>query len=238
MLSSFDVRVLSVATCGDILTVRLSRPPGFEFKPAQWLRLTVPGVRDDTRTFTIASAPADDWLEITTRRSVSEFKVALAALEHDSQVSIAGPGGRLRLPDGAQAVAFVVGGVGITPVRSILRDAVGRGQVFDDAVVIYGNRDPECVPYSSELEALDAWGVRVAHIYESAPASWSGPRGFISADLVRSLVDPHDGRPFVVAGPPAMVDAMIKVLDELEIEPARRIVESFGSVGQATTQNG
>ncbi|NTW97873.1 MAG: hypothetical protein HGB28_04910, partial [Oscillochloris sp.] len=53
----------------------------------------------------------------------------------------------------ATRVAFLVGGVGITPARSMLREAVSVGRVFDDVLLVYGNRDATCIPYHEELLA-------------------------------------------------------------------------------------
>ncbi len=50
-----------------------------------------------------------------------------------------GPAGRLILPAGARRVTFLVGGVGVTPVRSMLRDAAHRAEPWEDAAVFYGN---------------------------------------------------------------------------------------------------
>jgi len=228
---NYNVQVESAEVCGEIETLKLSRPAEFDFEAGQWLRLTLDTADGEaTRTFTIASAPADEWLEITTRLSGSVFKNALAALRPRDPVSLAGPGGRLHLPQDADSMVFLAGGVGITPVRSMLRDAVGRGRVFADALVIYGNRDPSCVAYARELEAMAPMGVRLVNVYEEAPESWSGARGFITQQAVRAVVDVDDGRPFFVTGPPVMVEAMQRVLDELAVDRSRRTVESFSSV--------
>ena len=233
MIRNHDSRLLSTAPCGtDVATFRFERPEGYEYRAGQWLRLTLQTAEGpETKTFTHSSAPADPELEITTRLSGSPFKQALAGLAEGDPVTIAGPGGRLTLPEGESRIAFLVGGVGVTPARSLLRDADQRGLRFDDALVIFGNRDESCAPYLEELAALGNLGVRVVPVYESAGPGWAGERGFVTAEMVRRHVDPADGRPFVVAGPPVMVEAMEAVLDELGIDNTRRIIERFGASG-------
>lgn len=223
--------LLDRTLCGnDVVMMRFERPEDFVFIPGQWLRLTVETVEGkQTKTFTIASARDDDWLEIATRISGSTFKQALERLRPGERVGLTGPGGRMSLPDGIRRAAFLVGGVGVTPARSMLRDATRRGRAFEDVLVLYGNRDARCAPYLDELEAMKAAGVRVVPVYERADADWSGERGFITADMVRRYLDPGDGRPFIVAGPPAMVAAIKGVLDELEVAEERRRVEWFGA---------
>lgn len=231
MASKYRAQVLTLELCGDIATLRVSRPEGFAFAPGQWVRLGVqtPGGPAE-RTLSLASAPRDQWLEVTTRLSESGFKQAFARLTGGDEVTVSGPGGRVRLDPHAATMAFLVGGVGITPARSYLRDAVQAGHAFEDAVVFYGNRDPECVAYAQELDSMRGSGVRVIDVYEHAPEQWPGARGLIDAPLVRANLPADDGRTFFVAGPPLMVTAMEKVLDEVGVEQSRRIVERFGPV--------
>ena len=145
---------------------------------------------------------------------------------------MSGPGGRLVLPPELDRVAFLVGGVGITPVRSMLRDAQAAGRTFDDALLLYGNRDDSCVPFEAEFLGMADMGVRMVLCFEHPPADWTGERGFITAEMVGRYLDLEaDQRPFVVAGPPVMVQAMERVLDDLAIPAARRMVERFGSAG-------
>jgi ferredoxin-NADP reductase len=226
----YDVRFLERFECGsDIETLRFERPEGYSFSPGQWFTLRLE--TDDgphTETFSHCSAPSDGYLELTTRISGSAFKRALAQLARGTIAHIAGPGGHLSLPDGIARVAFLIGGVGITPIRSILRDAAARGRTFEDALLLYGNRDDSCVPFLGELESMGAIGVRVVACYERPPSGWAGESGLITAETVRRCLPADDGRPYVVTGPPAMVSAMERVLDDLSVPAPQRVIERFG----------
>jgi ferredoxin-NADP reductase len=231
MVSRYDVEFLGKETCGaDVLSARFSRPPGFSFDAGQWMLLTLfSGDERLAETFTICSAPSDDYLEITTRLSGSAYKTALCALIRGNPAVVTGPSGRLALPRDAPRVAFMVGGVGITPVRSMLRDAVASGREFEDALLLYANHDSTCVPFATELAEMSGSGVRTVLCYERPPEGWGGESGLITADMVRRLLPPEgDERPFIVAGPPKMVESMERVLDELAVPVERRLVEHFG----------
>jgi ferredoxin-NADP reductase len=232
MAGGYEVAFLGVERCGtDIWSLRLERPGGYEFEAGQWFRLTLQTTDGPVaETFSHCSAPSDPYLELTTRRSGSPFKQALEGLSPGDRVRIAGPGGRLRVADDVGRVAFLIGGIGITPVRGILRDAASRNRHFDDALLLYGNRDETCVPFIGELSKLGGIGVRVVVAYEHPPLEWTGETGFITAEMVRRHMGADDGRPFVVAGPPAMVSAMEAVLDGLGVPAGRRMVERFTSV--------
>lgn len=231
MAGRYDVSFLARELCGtDVVTVRLSRPDGYDFRPGQWFTLSLDTETGPvTETFSHCSAPQDDYLEMTTRMSGSAYKNALGALTPGAMVRIAGPGGRLRLPEDADKVTFLVGGVGITPVRCMLRDARNRGRVFADALLLYGNRDDSCVPFREEFESMADMGVRTVICFEEPPAGWQGESGFITADTVRRHTHTaEEDRPYVIAGPPAMVAAMERVLDDLGVPVDRRLIERFG----------
>jgi len=231
MSGGYEVAYLMRDECGaDIVTVRFEKPEGYTFKPGQWFTLRLDTEQGPvTRTFSHSSAPSDPFIELTTRASGTPFKHALMGLEPGQNVHLNGPGGRLSVGDDVERVAFLVGGVGITPVRSILRDACARGRRFDDALLLYGNRDESCVPFLGEFEAMGDIGVRTVIVYERPSEGWTGEAGFITAETVRRHLDLSDGRPFVVTGPPVMVYAMERVLDELEIAVERRRVERFSA---------
>lgn len=230
MSSGAEVRLLEKHVCDDLLVVRLSKPADYRFKAGQWFRLSLdPPEGNDVRTFSHASTPQDPHIEFATRISDSAFKQSLARLEPGATLRLVGPGGRLSLPEPADRAVFLVGGVGITPVRSLLRNSVQSGRRFEDAVVIYGNRSAECVAYADELAEMSTAGVRTVMVYEAPEPGWPGASGFITAGIVRHVVPDVGGRPFVVAGPPVMVSVMTTVLDDLGVPPERRTIEAFGA---------
>lgn len=231
MPTRYQVEFLGKQSCDEsVVTLRFSRPEGYSFRAGQWFRLFLQTADGElAETFSQCAAPGDEELEMTTRLSGSAFKIALAALERGAVMSISAPGGRLAIPEGARRVCFLVGGVGITPVHSMLRDAQQGGRTFDDALLFYGNRDERCAPFAGEFQSMAAIGVRTVLCFEHASESWKGERGFITVETVARHLDPRDGRPFLVAGPPVMVEVMQRILDELGVPESDRIVEHFGA---------
>lgn len=232
MTASFHVPIIAHERCGeDIITLRLKRPEEYEFRAGQWFRLVLQTPEgDEARTFSHASAPADPWLELTTRLSASAFKQTLAGLVLGDLVTVGPPGGRFSLPQDADALTFLVGGVGITPVRSMLRDAMQAGRTFADALVIFGNRDASCEPYVNEMLSMKSSGVRVVRVLERPGPDWRGESGLVNAELLGRHGALGGSRSFVVAGPPVMVEAMLGVLDEVGVERDSVRFESFGKL--------
>ncbi len=228
MGQGFRVGLLSSERCGsDILTCRFARPEAYDFTPGQHAMLTLATSEGlQAKPFSLAAAPHDDYVEFTTRLSDSAFKRSLSALEVGDEATISAARGRFVLPEGVRSAIFLAGGIGITPMRSILRDAVQR-KTGMNAVLFFGNRDETCIPYREEFDAMEPQGVKVVHVLERPQEDWPGPRGYITSDLVREIVDPAKWELFVVAGPPVMVEVMQRILDELEVDPGRLMVERF-----------
>lgn len=227
----YDVAFLESSECAPgYATFRFEKPAGYDFVPGQYFSLTL-STRDGEQTerFTQSDAPRDPWMELTTRMTGSAFKDALAALRQGDHVEVRGPLGTLTLPHGETRLAFLAGGVGVTPARSIIRDTVQRRSSLV-VTLFYGNQVESCIPFRDEFDAYASENPDIDIVYVMAEPGpgWKGERGFITAELVRRRVDPSEGWFWMSSGPPAMLKAMRKVLDELGIPHERTKIESFG----------
>jgi len=104
--------------------------------------------------FTIASAPVEGTINISTRISTSPFKTALNALKPGEKITTHSLGGKFVWEeDDDTPVTLVAAGIGITPFRSILleRSAVGKSL---NATLLYFNRTSG-IPFQKEFEDLD-----------------------------------------------------------------------------------
>jgi glycine betaine catabolism B len=218
------------AACDRVTGFRFDRPPGHDFRAGQYFRLTLQ-TRDgeQTKSFSYSNAPGDPFIEMATRLSGSAFKDALAALDRGGEVEVSGPFGKLIVPEGVEHLCILCGGVGITPARSIIRDAEQRRTGLR-VRLLYGNHDQACIPYSGEFAEYERKDRRfhIVHVLEDPLPGWTGERGVITADLVRERVNLGE-RPwhFMVTGPPMMVQVMQQILGELEIPEDRVMIENF-----------
>lgn len=227
-IERYEIAYIARGLCGsDIAIMRFERPAGFEFRAGQYVSLRlVSASGEETKPFTVSSAPYDPYIEITTRLSSSTYKRALDAYLPGSTITMMGPFGALALPEDPRDIVFLAGGVGITPVRSMLRDALKR-DVSLRTTLFFGNRDERCIPFRDELDRMSSLGVRVVHVLEEPTDAWAGERGRISAELVRRYLNPEH-QTFYVTGPPPMVEAMQPVMDSLGVPEDRRVIERFG----------
>lgn len=229
MPPSYATRIQSIERCGaDVVLATLDLPDGYSFRAGQWFRLTLrTPIGPEAKTLSHAAAPSDGVVAFATRLSTTVYKQSLALLKEGDGVEISAPGGRLSLPEPDVRLGFLAGGVGITPIRSLLRESLATKRQLLDPVLLYGNRDESCIPFRGELEGMSEKGIKTVHVLERAPEGWEQETGFITADMISRHMPPED-RTFIVSGPPVMVTAMERVLDEVGVPAERRIIESFG----------
>lgn len=104
------------------------------------------------RPFSIASAPAEKVIQISTRisDSPSQFKAALKALKVGQDITMLGPVGEFYIHRPHTKVVAIAGGIGITPFRSMILDAVAhQPNVMIDLIYASGNAVPV---YQNELD--------------------------------------------------------------------------------------
>jgi ferredoxin-NADP reductase len=210
--------------CHGTASFSFDRPKGYRFAAGQYFTLTLATEDgEQTKSFSHCDSPGDERSQLTTRLTGSAFKNALEALTPGDPVTVAGPFGSLTVPEGVAKAAFLVGGVGITPARSIVRDSVQRRTGLT-ALVFDGNLDEGCIPFNEEFTRYEdeVPSVRFVHVLERPGQAWTGERGFITAEMVLRHCDPLDGWHWFVAGPPAMTRAMDVVIAALQL-PADRV---------------
>jgi ferredoxin-NADP reductase len=138
------------------MAFRFEKPSGWAFKAGQYLDMTLldPSETDsegNVRSFSIASAPHEDTLMVATRMRDTAFKRVLRTMPLGTAVKIEGPFGDLILQnDFTRTAAFLAGGIGITPFRSIVHWAA-QDKLSNRIVLFYSNRRPEDAPFLAEL---------------------------------------------------------------------------------------
>ena len=224
-----DSRLLGHETVAEgTMAFHFAKPPGFRHEAGQNALFRIAGV-EESRTFSIASAPHEPQLTIATRMRDSAFKRKLRSAEPGLEVEIDGPAGVMVLhEDVARPAVFLAGGIGITPFISMARDAAQR-RLPHLIVLFYANRRPQDGAYLDELRALERRNpsYRMVATLSDPPAGWKGETGFIDkAMLARHLADPL--KPvYYFAGPPAMAMAMQSMLGELGVAEADMRSEEF-----------
>ena len=204
------------------MAFHFAKPADFQFRPGQSMDLTLlnPPETDaegNSRAFSIASAPFDNDLMIATRMRDTAFKRVLRKAPPGLQVKIDGPGGSFVLHRKSEKPAvFLAGGIGITPFLSIIRQA-GHDQSPHHMYLFYSNRRPEDAAFLDLLSEATKQNPNfhlIATMTETDKShrEWRGETGFINKDMLTKHLPSLQGPIYYLAGPPAMVAAMRRML--------------------------
>jgi ferredoxin-NADP reductase len=231
--------VLDEAT--DIRTFRLSRPHGFDFTAGQFVpvRVSVDG-KPHVRCYSISSSPdARGYLEISVRRQGLVSTTLHATLRTGSRLLIGRPAGHFVYPGGDdRPLALLAGGIGITPLLSMLRYAISSDPSRPIAL-LYSARNPQAAAFYSELQVIAQRHPQVRIAVTMSEPSTSAPwrRGHIDAEMVRQYIAHPQHTIFCICGPVPMMAAMQQVLTS-EGVPADQIRrENFDTAVAASQIN-
>jgi len=218
----------------DTTSYRFSRLPEYRFTAGQWYTITIPSAAGPLdHHFSHADSPTEPFVELTTRLTGSDFKNTLDALPLGAKVEIQGPYGRFLFDYETLKIAFLTGGIGVTPVRSMLRylaDTEGAGRAEgQELVVFYGSMAEDGIVYKEEFDEFEhnVTALKVVHVITKPTESWQGYCGFINPDIIRAELDDPGTWTYYIVGPPPMVAAMRLAMEQLEIPKGQVVVESF-----------
>lgn len=197
-------------------------------------KLSYPDPRGSTRHFTISGSPTEgDLLRLTTRiRQESGYKKTLDELNEGAKIEGEGPNGTFILDENeVGSHVFLAGGIGITPFRSMIKYATDK-KLSTKIHLIYSNSIPEEIAFRDELTdwAKINPNFKVDMTItkpEETKEKWTGPTGRIDAKMVSKLTSYFSNPTFWLCGPPAMVDAMEKVLGEIKVTANHLRSEKF-----------
>ncbi len=219
------------------MAFHFEKPEGFVFKAGQFGDYTLinPSETDaegNTRGFSFASAPYENDLMFATRMRETAFKRVLRTMEIGTEVTLDAPYGSFTLHNNTRTPAvFLTGGIGITPVRSIVLQAT-RDNLPHRILLFYSNRRPEDSAFLNEL--MEAQSENLNYIFigtmtemENSAEKWDGETGYINKAMLMKYIDNLTLPIYYVAGPAAMVTAMRKTLNEAGVDDDNIRTEEF-----------
>jgi ferredoxin-NADP reductase/Na+-translocating ferredoxin:NAD+ oxidoreductase RnfD subunit len=205
-----------------------------DFRPGQYLDWTLdvpePDDRGNRRPFTIASAPSESEVRLGVKLypKPSAFKRALCGMKPGDVIYASQLAGDFTLPaDKSTKLAFIAGGIGVTPFRSMVQDLIDRKEQRP-LIVLYGNEKTDEIAYAEVFDRADR-ELGTKTVYAIADEAQLRPNmhgGLIDAALIRREVPDYKERTFYISGPRTMVLRFRRVLRELGIARSR-IREDF-----------
>ncbi|WP_224387373.1 ferric reductase-like transmembrane domain-containing protein [Pseudonocardia sp. ICBG1293] len=222
-------------TVSTLVLARPGRHAGPWFRPGQfaWLRLERMSVEE--HPFTIASSASDRGRVEFTVRHTGDFAGRLRELRRGDPVWVDGPYGSFT-PDSVPSTGLVLiaGGVGITPMMSMLRTAADRGDRRPYRLVVHA-RDRADLLFRAELAHLRTLvDLQVTEVLRRPSADWSGATGPIDTALLAAVLtdldDPARRLDYFVCGRPQLVGDVLATLTALGVPDDRVHTEQFAQV--------
>lgn len=223
----------------EIKTFRLVNPDGgaipFRHSAGQYLCVFVNSDgKAARRCYTIASSPSrPDCIELSIKREEKGLVSAPlhAQLKTGDRLLVEAPKGYFTFTGSeADSIVLISGGVGITPMMSVIRYLTDRSW-SGDIYLLHCARSTAEFCFRDELEFLQRKHPNlhiVASLTRSEGEIWMGPTGRLTADLIRECVPSIERRRVHLCGPPPMMDFVKKALDELGVPKAQIKTEAFG----------
>jgi ferredoxin-NADP reductase/DMSO/TMAO reductase YedYZ heme-binding membrane subunit len=222
----------------DVKTFRFVNPDGgalpFEHIAGQYLnlKLTIDGKRVN-RSYTIASSPTRNaYVEISVKKAPNGYgsKHLHETWQEGQLISISAPAGTFFFAGHeADKVVLIAGGIGITPMMSVVRSLTDRGWAGEMYLAFSVRTKPDVV-FAHELEDLAARHKKL-HVLitltNDPDAAWSGARGQITKELLEQFIPSFTRGPVMLCGPAPMMTGMRNLLVGMGIPDGEIHQEAF-----------
>lgn len=171
--------------------------------------------------FSLSRLPNGQTLRLTIRQT-GDFTNMIPHLKPGTKVWVSGPFGAFTHNlQRTNKLVYIAGGIGITPIRSMVEDQARRGE-SGNAILLYGNRTLEETVFWDELTLLGKQIAMPIYNVLSDQKDYSGEHGFIDGEKIKRLVPDVAERDVFLCGPPAMMWGIIAQLKELGV-PANQV---------------
>lgn len=219
-----------IQRAANVKSLRLGLDGRLDFKAGQFLCAKLVSEKGCKRYLSISSSPTETgYIEITKKITQSNFSKALDKLAPGDLLKVELPFGKFTLDDPQEKIAFLSGGIGITPIRSICKYAVDKN-LGTDIVLLYANRSIKDIIFREDFELMQRQypKLKVAHVLCEPAPGFKCAVGLINAQVIKDNIPDYAVRKFFVCGPPLMVEAMKKILTQELALPQENIVsENF-----------
>lgn len=224
---------------GEVFTITMTpeNHKRFKFAPGQfaWLTAWKTPFSDTEHPFSIASSSEEnDKIEMSIK-GLGEFTSKIQSLKPGERVYVDGPYGSFNLERYPQAerLVFIPGGIGVTPIMSMLRTMADRGDrrpIF----LFYSNRDWETVVFKEEIKMLESrLDLKTIYTIEKPPQKWDGESGFLNRDILKRYTPDSwiaAGTEVFLCGPTPMMNAVEKELTAFGYEEKQIHSERYALV--------
>lgn len=204
----------------------------FDYAPGQFAftRFYSKDLSTEEHHFTLSSSPRWDQLSFTIKES-GDFTSQLGIVKEGDRLQLEGPYGVFSNQGMHGPFVFIAGGIGITPLMSMLRTMKEQASL-EKTLLFYAVRTREDLVFKEELEALDLdskW-FRMAYIFSEERID-GAYHGYLTKEILEKEISAYNFNiadpTFFICGPPPMMDGAQKVLVSLGVEERNIFTERF-----------
>jgi predicted ferric reductase len=207
---------------------------GMRFRPGQfaWLTVWASPFSIMEHPFSFSSSSLEKGKVALSIKELGDFTSRVKEITPGTRAYLDGPYGVFSIDyHPAPGYVFLAGGVGITPVMSMLRTLADRNDQRP-VYLFYGSKDWEGTTFREDIEALKTrMNLTVFYVLEEPTEGWDGPVGYITPDLLaENLPQNRVELTYFICGPELMMQAVEDALDRLGIPPDQLTAERFNLV--------
>jgi ferredoxin-NADP reductase len=214
----------------DTTSFRFLRPSGLDYKPGQFLSVTIKqNNKELTKHFSFSSSPTEkDHIEFTKKLTDHEYSAALKSVKVGDWARIDAPYGQFTFDGEYPKIALLGGGIGITPFISICKNTTDKG-LSNEITLFYGCRTENDIVFRKEFEELAQKNKNLKLVFtvNEATPQWKGATGIITAEMIKRELPDYKENIFYACGPPPMVKAMENLIDSLGLTKTQLKLEYF-----------
>lgn len=219
----------------DTMSFHFDKPEGFTFKAGQFadfIQINPPetDTEGDKRAFSLG-APFEEEIIFTTRMRDTAFKQNLKNMPIGTEVTLDGAYGSFTLHNNTKVPAvFLSGGIGITPVRSIILQAT-HDKTAHKIFLFYANKTSKDAAFLDELteaQKANANFKLIASMTDSEGSKdWKGETGYFTKEMLQKYIGDLSQPIYYISGPASMVASIRKTLNEAGIDDDNIRTEEF-----------
>lgn len=217
----------------ETMAFHFSKPEGFIFKAGQFGDFTLlnPSETDEegnVRGFSLAHAPYEADLMIATRMRDTAFKRVLKTLPLGTELKLDAPYGNFVLHKTETTPAvFLTGGIGVTPVRSIIAQA-SYDKLPHKITLFYSNKTPQDTAFLQDLQSFAKENSNFTFVpVMTRDEAWQGDKGHITKDMLTKYVPDLTTPIYYLSGPASMVATMRQILTDAQVNEDNIRTEEF-----------
>lgn len=217
----------------EIESFRFKPQERIDFVPGQFLQVILDrqerNNKELNKYLSFSSPPEKEYIEVTKRLGKSIFSQRLRSLKLQDEVLLKAPLGSCIFKEEYKKIGFLIGGIGITPVISIIEYIVDR-RLDTDVLLFYSNKTEKEIAFKSDLDSWQEVNRNIRIFYAITDCQPKDPRcifGRIDKSLLLGKIKDLNERIFFIFGPPKMVEAMNALCLEIGCPKDKIKIENF-----------